>query len=78
MNIQEVWIHPLNDDRIGKGEFYTLYPDLRYYPSKFFQFYQMSVARFDLLLRLALRLRKKSMNLRQPISAEQLLVLTLR
>ena len=79
MNIREVWIHPLNKDRMEKGEFYTLYPDLWHYPSKFFQFYQMTVARFDLLLRkLALRLRKKSTNFRQPISPEQMLVLTLR
>ena len=41
--------------------------------------YSMTVARFDLLLqKLALRLRKKSTNFRQPISPEQMLVLTLR
>ena len=79
MNIREVWIHPLNEDRIEKGEFYALYPDLRHYPSKFFQFYRMTVARFDFLLKkLAPRLRKKATNLRQPISPEQMLVLTLR
>ena len=79
MNIREVWIHPLNEDRIEKGEFYMLYPDLRHYPSKFFQFYHMTVARFDFLLKkLAPRLRKKATNLRQPISPEQMLALTLR
>ena len=36
MNIREVWVHPLHEDRIEKGEFYTLYPDLRHYPLKFF------------------------------------------
>ena len=62
-----------------KGEFYTLYPDLRHYPAKFFQFYRMSVTRFDLLLsKVAPRLRKKATNLRQQISPEQMLVLTLR
>ena len=35
LNIREVWIHPLNEDRMEKGEFYTLYPDLCHYPSKF-------------------------------------------
>ena len=24
-----IWIHPLNEDRYYKGEFYVLYPDLR-------------------------------------------------
>ena len=57
MNVREVWIHPLNKDRIKKGEFYTLYPDLRHYPAEFFQFYQMTVARFLLLQKLAQRLR---------------------
>ena len=67
MNTTEVWIHPLNEDRIEKGEFYTLYPDLRQYPVKFFQYYCMIVAQFDLLLwKLSPRLRKKSTNLRQP------------
>ena len=79
IHIREIWIHPLNEDRIEKGEFYNLYPDLRHYPAKFFQLYQMSVAKFDFLLtKLAPRLRKKATNLRQPISLEQMLVLTLR
>ena len=79
MLIREIWIHPLNEDRIEKREFYNLYPDLRHYRAKFFQFYQMSVEKFDFLLtKLAPRLRKKSTNLRQPISPEQMLVLTLR
>ena len=46
MHIREIWFHPLNEDRIEKGEFYNLYPNLRHYPTKFFQFYQMSVAKF--------------------------------
>ena len=61
LNIREVWIHPLNEERMEKGEFYTLYPDLRHYPAKFFQFYRMSVTRFDLLLgKVAPRLRRKA------------------
>ena len=50
MHIREIWIHPLNKDRVEKGEFYNLYPDLRHYPAKFFQFYRMSVTKFDFLL----------------------------
>ena len=79
MHIREIWIQPLNEDRIEKGEFYNLYPDLRHYPAKFFQVYRMSVTKFDFLLtKLAPHLRKKATNLRQPISSEQMLVLTLR
>ena len=79
MNIRELWVHPINEDRIEKGEFYTLYPDLRHYPSKFFQFYQMLVTKFDVLLsKLVPQLWKKATNLGQPISPEQMLVLTLR
>ena len=57
----------------------TISTDLRHYPVKFFQFYQMSVSKFDFILtKLAQQLRKKATNLRQPISPEQILVLTLR
>ena len=74
-----IWVHPLNEDCVLKGEFYTLYPDLRLYPKKFFSFYQMSVRKFDYLLQLCEpRLKKEITNLRQPISPEQCLVLTLR
>ena len=79
IHIREIWIHPLNEDRIEKGEFYNLYPDLQHYPVKFFKFYWMSVSKFDFLLtKLAPRLRKKATNLRLPISPEQMFVLTLR
>ena len=66
-------------ERGQNHKFYTLCPYLQHYQAKFFQFYRMTVARFDLLLcKLALRLRKKATNLRQPVSPEQMLVLTLR
>ena len=41
--VRSLWVHPLNEDRLFKGKFYTLYPDLHLYPSKFFAFYRMSV-----------------------------------
>ena len=46
-----MWIHPLNELRFEKGEFYTLYPDLRHFGPKFFNMYRMSVPKFDKLLR---------------------------
>ena len=72
-------MHPLNDCRVTKGEFYVLYPDLRHFPPRFFRMYRMGVRKFDELLdRLAPRLRKKVVNFRGIISPEQKLVLTLR
>ena len=79
MMYREIWVHPLNQSRLDKGEFYSLYPDLRHYPQKFFTFYRMPVAKFDeLLWQIALSIRRKSSNFCQPISPEQQLVLTLR
>ena len=76
---REMWVHPLNEQRSEKGEFYQLYPDLRHFPVRFFRYYWMSVEQFDYLLeKLSDKLSKKPSNLRLPISAEQQLVLMLR
>ena len=76
---RDLWVHPLNDLRNEKGEFYTLYPDLRHFNPRFFRMYRMSVRKFDMLLAmLTPRLRKKSVNTRLTISPEHQLVLTLR
>ena len=42
-----MWVHPLNELRLDKGEFYTLYPNLRHFAPKFFNMYRMSVPKFD-------------------------------
>ena len=44
---REVWIHPLNVERVSKGEFYRLYLDQRHFPEKFFENYCMSTLQFD-------------------------------
>ena len=76
---REYWVHPINELRYEKGEFYTLYPDLRHFPAKFFNMYRMSVAKFDALLeRIEPIIRKKSTPMREPVSAKQKLVITLR
>ena len=77
--IREVWLHPLNRTRTGKGEFYTLYPDLQHYPKKFFGVFRMDRNQFDnLLQRVAPQLLKQDMNYRASISPKQQLVVTLR
>ena len=75
----ELWVHPLNDLREEIWEFYTLYPDLRHFPPRFFCTYCMGVSKFNELLELlAPRLRKTDVNFRSMISPEQQIVLTLR
>ena len=78
--IREVWFHPLNTTRAGKGIFYTLYPDLWHYPKKFFGVFHMDWNQFDnLLQRLTPGLLKQDMNYQASIiSPEQQLVVTLR
>ena len=72
------WVHPLWAQRKDKGEFYVLYPDLRHFHRSFFGAYRMSVAKFDALLKLLEPdLRGKWTNMREPLSAEFKLVLTL-
>ena len=74
-----MWVHPLNELRLDKGEFYTLYPDLRHFAPKFFNMCRMSVPKFDRLLRkISPLIEKKWTNMREPLSAEHKLVLTLR
>ena len=76
---REIWVHPLNLDREEKGEFYTLYPDLRNFQKEFFAMYRMNPAKFDELLKiLEPRLRRTNTNMRKAISPEQKLVITLR
>ena len=48
--IREVWVHPLNTSRRGKGEFYTLYLDLHHYPKKFSGVFHIDWSKFDNLL----------------------------
>ena len=75
----EIWVHPLNELYEDKGEFYTLYPDLRQFPTRFFHMYQISVSKFDkLLTELSPELLKKEINFRKTISPKHQLVLTLR
>ena len=57
--VREVWVHPMNDQRYQKGEFYHLYPNLRHYPKKFFHLYHMSAEQFDNLLEIGTTVTKK-------------------
>ena len=68
---RNIWVHPLNQERSRKGEFYTLYKDQRKFPERLFENYRMSVQQFDYLLGLVSPLIEgKSCNFRTPISAK--------
>ena len=47
---RDIWVHPLNEERTQKGEFYTHYTDHRLFDDRFFELYRMTVAQFDELL----------------------------
>ena len=76
---RSVWVHPTNTLCMQKGEFYSLYPDLRHFQPKFFSMYRMNPQKFDRLLALlASKIQKKWTKFRSPLSPEQKLVITLR
>ena len=76
---RSVWVHPINSLHMQKGEFYTLYPDLRHFQPKFFSMYRMNPRKFDRLLTLVgPKIQKKWTKFRSPLSPEQKLVITLR
>ena len=77
--VWEMWIHPLNVNRVAKREFYQLYLDQRYFPDKFFQNCHMSTFQFDeLLAKIASWIMKHDTNFRKAITPEEKLCLTLR
>ena len=43
-------MHPLNEERTQKGEFYTHYTDHRLFDDRFFELYHMTVGQFDEIL----------------------------
>ena len=78
MQMRSLWVHPINNLRFEKGEFFMLYPDLRWYEDRFFQWYRMSTRKFDQLLCIVQNaLRKQPTNFREPISPEEQLVITI-
>ena len=71
-------MHPLNNERLLKGEYYTLTVDLRKYDVRFFGMYRMHVNQFDALVQQLLpELAKQSTNYREPIRPEERLIITL-
>ena len=77
-NVRRMWVHPINNLRFEKGEYFILYPDLRKYEDKFFNWYCMSMKKFDYLLKMIQRrIFRRNTNYREAISTEEQLVITL-
>ncbi|XP_075711692.1 uncharacterized protein LOC142748488 [Rhinoderma darwinii] len=73
------WVHPIVSQRPRKGHFHTLYDDLRQHPEKFHNFCRMSISSFDCLLSdLGPGITLQDTNMRQCISPEERLIVTLR
>jgi hypothetical protein len=73
------WVHPINAKRPWYGEYHHLMPDLRRHEQRFYRYFRMKYAEFDLLMvMLAEHLQKTTTNWRRPIGAEERLVITLR
>ena len=76
---RELWVHPLNEERSQKGEYYTHYTDHRLFDDRFFELYRMTVAQFDEILhKIWHLLQTKDMNFRSAISPEHKLAITIR
>ena len=72
------WVHPLNEDRKEKSEYYNMTLDLRKFDDRFFGMYRLHVNQFDQLLEiLKPELEKMHTNYREVLSAEERLIITL-
>ena len=75
---RDLWVHPLNEERSQKAEYYTHYADHRLFDDRFFELYRMTVSQFDEILHKIQHLLQKDMNFHSAISPEQKLAITIR
>ncbi|KAM4048834.1 uncharacterized protein ACNLHF_011805 [Anomaloglossus baeobatrachus] len=73
------WVHPINETRIFRGVFYTLYLELRRHPEKFINYVRMPEDTFNRLLeRVDPFIKRKDTFFRKAISPAEHLLITLR
>ena len=74
------WVRPINKDRARESEFFRLVKDMKTNdPDAFFTYMRMNPTTFDELLEeLRPHIERQSTNMREPISAEERLAVTLR
>ena len=77
-HVRSMWVHPIYQNRLEHGEYFTLYREYRKYDDKFFGWYRMSVDKFDELFeKVEPRLIRQGCNFREPVCAEEMLVITI-
>jgi len=77
--VRKYWVHPAHSNMDGENHFYIFYENIRKFPLKFFEYFRMSITSFDELLKmLSPHLTKQQTNMRNPISAELRLTVTIR
>ena len=77
-SVRSMWVHPIYQNREEHGEYFTLYREYRQYADKFFNWYRVSVEKFDELFELLEpAILRKGSNFREPICAEEQLVVTI-
>ena len=72
---RDLWVHPLNEERSQKVEYYTHYVDHRLFDDRFFELYRITVAQFDEILHNIWHLLQKDMNFCSAISPEKKLAI---
>ena len=73
-----MWVHPLNNMRIEKSEYFTLTLDLWQFDDRFYGMYRMHVPQFDDLVNLLMpELEKMTTNYHDPLSPQECLIITL-
>jgi hypothetical protein len=73
------WVHHINARREEVGLFYTLFNDLRNDENKFFNYFRMSCASFDVLHeKLKDKLQRENMQFRNCIQPVEMISITLR
>ena len=74
------WVHPMNPRRGHgpRGEFHSQVQELQRYPDRFYQYFRMTVEKFEELLSMVKnRISKENMNWRNSISAQEHLAVCL-
>lgn len=73
------WVHPFTDSRLLRGEFYTIYSDLRENSDKFYNYFRMSIRSFDeLTARVTQKITSQDTCIRLSIPPLEIIAVTLR
>lgn len=78
-NRRQLWVHPINNNRLLQGEFYTLYEELKADDGKFFNYFRMSYPTFEeLVARVTDDIKLQDTNMRPSIPPEEAVALSIR